>query len=104
MAWETTSDVDAFLAGAGDFLRAGRVEHTLLLTIAESLRARGANAYGEEPPRFGWWHSGDAVQGAFLQTPPHVAVLTGLPDAAVAALGDLPAAAPPPGPNGPGGI
>jgi predicted GNAT family acetyltransferase len=104
MAWETTSDIDAFLAGAGEFLRAGRVEHTLLLTIAESLRARGANAYGDEAPRSGWWRSGGAVEGAFLHTPPHAAVLTSLPDAAVAALGDALADGSLPGLNGPEGI
>jgi predicted GNAT family acetyltransferase len=104
MGWETTSDPDAFLAAAGDWLRTRPAEHTLLLTVAESLRVRGSQAYGPAPPRFGWWRDGDAVTAAFLQTPPHPLLLTGMPDEAVAPLGAWLAADPPEKLNGPAGV
>lgn len=81
-SWETTADLDEFLAVAGETMRARPAEHTLLLTIAESLRIRGLDAYGS-PPCFGW-HG--AVDGTFLHTPPHPLVLGPAPEAAMPAL------------------
>jgi GNAT superfamily N-acetyltransferase len=104
MAWETTSDFDGFLAAAGEFLRSRPVEHTLLLTVSESLRARGAHAYGDEAPRFGWWRVDGAVGGAFLQTPPHPLLLTSLPGDAVPGLADVLAGAELRLLNGPAGL
>lgn len=82
MTWHLTSDVDEFLAMAGDWLRARPVENTVLLTIADTLRQRGPTAYGDTPPQFGWWSGG----GAFLRTPPRGAILSAMPPAAVVAL------------------
>jgi RimJ/RimL family protein N-acetyltransferase len=84
MAWHLTDNVDEFLAGAGDFLRARPVEHTVLLTIADTLRLSGPAAYGDEPAAFGWW-SGDGG-GAFLRTPPRPAMLSAMSPAAAESL------------------
>ena len=81
--WETTTDLDAFLAAAGETMRARPAEHTLLLTITDSLRVRGLGAYGSEAPCFGWY--GD-VDGTFLHTPPHPLVLGPAPESAMPAL------------------
>lgn len=87
MAWTLTDDVTAFLSAAGGFLRSRPAENTLLLTITENLRLRGAERYGDEPPLFGWWTgAGGAVESAMLQTPPFPAVLTRSPDVAAASL------------------
>jgi predicted GNAT family acetyltransferase len=86
MAWYFTEDLNEYLAAAGDFLWSRPVEHTVQLTIVESLRA-GGRAFGPTPPRYGWWHPADGeVAGAVLQIPPHPALLTGMPEPAVAAL------------------
>ncbi|GAA3335486.1 GNAT family N-acetyltransferase [Amorphoplanes nipponensis] len=96
MAWHITDDIDEFLAGAGDQLRARPVENTILLTITDTLRHRGPHAFGAGTPVFGW--CGD---GAFLRTPPRGALLTEMPPEAAAALAlslagtDLPAVAAP---------
>ncbi|MFI7540151.1 GNAT family N-acetyltransferase [Actinoplanes sp. NPDC049599] len=85
MAWRITEDVEEFLAGAGDFLRARPVEHTLLLTIADTVRLRGPHTYGAGTPVFGW-----CDDGVFVRTPPRGAVLSGMPaDAATALAGSL---------------
>jgi hypothetical protein len=88
MGWCTTSDLDEFLAAAGDYLRARPAENTLLLTTAESLRAAG-----KQPPGslFGWWEPRDGeVRGAFLHIPPGPVVLAGLaPEAAAGLAGAL---------------
>lgn len=81
MAWHITDNVDEFLTGAGDFLRTRPVENTQLLTVTDTLRQRGAQAYGQGTPVFGW--CGD---GAFLRTPPYGALLSEMPPPAAAAL------------------
>ncbi|GID96991.1 GNAT family N-acetyltransferase [Amorphoplanes digitatis] len=81
MTWHITDSVDDFLAGAGEFLRASPVENTLLLTVSETVRERGPNAFGAEPPIFGWCDG-----GAFLRTPPRAAVLSAMSPAAAADL------------------
>jgi len=87
MTWFTTDDVDEFLAAAGAVLRSRPAENTVLLTVAETLRARGSTAFGQAPPLMGWWHSADgSVGSAFLQTPPHPLLLTRSPGDAVASL------------------
>jgi GNAT superfamily N-acetyltransferase len=90
VSWRTTTDLDAFLAAAGEAMRARPVPHTLLLTIADMLRIRGSDAFGTTPC-FGW-HG--AVDGTFLHTPPYPLVIGPAPEAAmpalVAALGDRP--------------
>jgi hypothetical protein len=101
MPWETTGDLDAFLAAAGGFLRSRPAQHTLLLTVAETLRVGGLHAFGPASPRFGWWRAQGGVDGAFLQTPPHPPLLTGMPADAVPRLGDVLAARALDGLNGP---
>ena len=81
MPWHITDSADEFLAGAGDFLRARPVENTVLLTITQTLLRRGSQAYGDSTPVFGW-----CGEGAFLRTPPRVAVLTDMPPAAATEL------------------
>jgi hypothetical protein len=111
MGWQTTGDVTEFLAAAGAFLRAERTRNTVLLSVAETIRAHPARylaGSGADParlPLFGWWtddgaeagSSGAApakaapakaapANGAFLHTPPFPVVLTEVPAEAAADL------------------
>jgi RimJ/RimL family protein N-acetyltransferase len=89
MAWELTEDVDAFAAVAGEFLRSRPVEHTVLLTLVDTLRRRGPHAYGPADPVFGLWRTpGGAVDGVLLQTPPFPMMFSRLPAEAVPAAVD----------------
>ncbi len=89
MEWTTTSDVTAFDAAAGDFLRSRPAQHTAQLTVCARLRQQGPHAFGEGAPEFGWWTGADgSVNGAYLRTPPHNLLLTELPTPAVAPLVD----------------
>jgi GNAT superfamily N-acetyltransferase len=98
--WELTEDVDAFAATAGDFLRSRPVEHTVFLTLVDTLRRRGLRAYGSEAPIFGSWRpGGGATDGVLLQTPPHPMMFSRLPAGAVAAALDAVAGRPLPGVN-----
>lgn len=106
MSWQLTASVDEFLGEAGDFLRAERARNTVLLTVTAAIRATeaaGGPRVGE-PGRdgvagqlslFGWWRDDqdDAAGGAFLHTPPHPLMLTGMPDQAVVTLAETLAAA-----------
>jgi RimJ/RimL family protein N-acetyltransferase len=70
MTWQITGDVEAFLAGAGEFLRGRPVENTVLLTVANGERRRStAGAV------FGWYDG----SGAFLMTPPRPPLLSKMP-------------------------
>jgi len=98
MGWRATSDVAGFLAVAGDFLRAERARHTVMLSVTESLRANqprhgaGAAADPDRSPVFGWWadnaDSGETphVTGAFMHTPPFPLLVTAVPAEAAADL------------------
>jgi ribosomal protein S18 acetylase RimI-like enzyme len=98
VGWQTTSDVAGFLAVAGDFLRAERARHTVMLSVTESLRANqprhgaGTAADPDRSPIFGWWaDSGDnseplPVLGAFMHTPPFPLLVTAVPGEAAADL------------------
>jgi GNAT superfamily N-acetyltransferase len=98
--WELTEDVEAFASAADEFLRSRPVEHTVLLTLVDTLRRRGLHAYGPDDPIFGLWRTsesrdgGGRVDGVLLQTPPHPMMFSGMPaeavPAAVEALGDRP--------------
>ncbi|NUO58214.1 MAG: GNAT family N-acetyltransferase [Hamadaea sp.] len=79
MTWSTTTDIDVFLAAAGDFLRTRPVDNTVLLTEAAYLSARPSSAPDQ---LYGWWTGG----GAFVQAPAHPPVLSDLPAEALAAL------------------
>jgi RimJ/RimL family protein N-acetyltransferase len=98
MAWHLTDSVDEFHDIAGDFLRSRPVEHTVPLTLVDTLRKRGPHAYGPDDPIFGWWTGPDGVvAGAVLQTPPFPLLVTAAPD--LADLADLLAGRPLPGVN-----
>lgn len=89
MSWELTADVEAFASTAGDFLRSRPVEHTVLLTLVDTLRRRGRYAYGPGDPIFGRWRTADGlVGGVLVQTPPHPMMFSGLPADAVPAAVD----------------
>jgi RimJ/RimL family protein N-acetyltransferase len=87
MAWQLTEDLDTFLTTAGGFLRARPAANTIMLTATELLRAKGAAAYGDVTPLFGWLSSANgSVAAAFMHTPPFPVVLTDMPGAAAAEL------------------
>jgi predicted GNAT family acetyltransferase len=98
MGWHLTDSVETFHDTAGDFLRSRPVEHTVVLTLVDTLRQRGPHAYGPGAPLFGWWQEGSgAVGGTFLQTPPRPLLVTSGP--AMAELAALLADHPLPGVN-----
>jgi predicted GNAT family acetyltransferase len=98
MGWHSTDSVETFHDTAGDFLRSRPVEHTVPLTLVDTLRKRGIHAYGPSAPIFGWWQEGSgAVGGTFLQTPPRPLLVTSGP--AMAELAALLADHPLPGVN-----
>jgi predicted GNAT family acetyltransferase len=76
--WRFTEDLDAFLAGAGTFLRSRPDLHTVALTVTEGLRTRGLRAYGTQAPYFGLCGQDGTVRGACFRTPPHRLYLTPL--------------------------
>jgi GNAT superfamily N-acetyltransferase len=86
MPWELTDDVEAFASAADDFLRSRPVEHTVHLTLVDTLRRRGPHAYGSGAPVFGFWRTDDGlVDGVLLQTPPYPMMFSRLPAGAVPA-------------------
>ncbi|WP_409474472.1 GNAT family N-acetyltransferase [Streptomyces sp. HC307] len=70
--WHITEDLDDFLARTGDFLRSRPALHTMQLTVTETLRTRGADAYGAEAPVFGRLERAGEVRATFFffRTPP----------------------------------
>lgn len=76
--WHLTEDLDSFLARAGDFLHSRPALHTLPLTVTETLRTRGASAYGAEAPVFGRLERAGEVRATFFRTPPRRLNLTPL--------------------------
>jgi len=93
MAWTLTGDVAEYLTAAGDFLRARAAENTVQLAATETIRVRGAAAFGDEAPLFGWWTApGTPVGAAFMHTPPFGLALTPSPAGVAAALAETLAA------------
>ena len=89
MAWTLTGDVAEYLTAAGDLLRSRAAENTVQLAATETIRVRGAAAFGDEAPLFGWWAApGGPVTAAFMHTPPFVVTLTPSPAAVAAALAE----------------
>jgi len=87
MAWQLTDDIAAFDEATGAFLAAEPTRNTLLLSIPAVLRKRGPLAFGDEPPRYGWFEDANAaVRAALVQTPPHPMLLSELPDGAADSL------------------
>src|SRR5260370_6206729 len=94
MTWYTTGDIEEYLAVAGGFLRSRPAENTVLLTVAETLRARGRHVFGNGDLLFGWWRPANGgIGSALLQTPPFPVLLTRSPGEAVTALAPTPPAA-----------
>ncbi|GAA1888260.1 GNAT family N-acetyltransferase [Streptantibioticus ferralitis] len=91
--WHLTEDLDGFLARAGDFLRSRPALHTMPLTVTESLRTRGADAFGAEAPVFGRLERSGEVRATFYRTPSGLLSLTPLTpkhaDTLAARLADL---------------
>ena len=86
MSWHLTGTVEEFAGAAGDFLRSRPVEHTVPLTLVDTLRRHGPHAYGPEDPIFGWYRTANGpVAGACLQTPPFPLLITAAPDLAALA-------------------
>lgn len=86
MGWCTTSNLDEFLAAAGDYLRAKPAETAQLLAAAQETR--------ESPQAdavFGWFETREGViRGAFLNAPPAPMILAGItPEVAVSLVGTL---------------
>jgi predicted GNAT family acetyltransferase len=89
MGWTLTHELDSYLAAAGVFLRSRPVQHTVHLSVAETLRVRGNSAFGDLGPLFGWWSpAGSEVTAALLHTPPHPLLLTALPDGSLQPLAE----------------
>jgi RimJ/RimL family protein N-acetyltransferase len=87
MSWTLTDDLDEYLAAAGGFLTSHPVQNTIQLSAAEKMRARGASAFGETAPLFGWWRSGTGeITATLLHTPPYPVLLTPLPGQAAGPL------------------
>ncbi|HEY6277182.1 MAG TPA: GNAT family N-acetyltransferase [Streptosporangiaceae bacterium] len=87
MAWTLTHDVAGFLDAAGPFLSSRAAEHTVLLTVSETVRLSGPAAFGDDLPLFGWYAAdGGPVTAACLHTPPYPLALTAMPDEVAAAL------------------
>jgi GNAT superfamily N-acetyltransferase len=75
------TDVDAFLAVAGEFLAAREAEHNLLWGITSQIRAV-PEQLAEDPPRFAVVvDDADRVVAATLRTPPMNQVLSEIDDA-----------------------
>jgi predicted GNAT family acetyltransferase len=93
MTWRVTDSLDAFVAAAGDHLQSDPVEHTVPLTVLETLREAGPNAFGDSPPVFGWHEAPDgAIDGAFFRTPPFPVLIASLPPGSADSLVELLAA------------
>jgi hypothetical protein len=109
MGWYMTSDLDRFLAAAGDYLKSRAAENALLLSAAQSAldaqatdnarqptlgaqaahdgQAAGAAAEGPGP-LFGWWDppDGSGPRGAFLHDPSVPLLIAGRAPETAAAL------------------
>jgi hypothetical protein len=80
MAWTLTDSLDDYLAGAGDFLRADPVRHTVELAAIERMLVSGADTFGAGAPLFGWWRAaepGAPVGAVCFHTPPYPLLLSG---------------------------
>ena len=111
MGWYMTSDLDRFLAAAGDYLKSRAAENALLLSAAQTAldahasrdanaahasldahAARAGQAAAEtatDPgPLFGWWDppDGSGPRGAFLHDPSVPLLIAGRAPETAAAL------------------
>ncbi|MBE1595222.1 hypothetical protein H4687_001351 [Streptomyces stelliscabiei] len=74
--WQVTHDGDAFLARAGDFLRSRPAAHTVQLTVTETSRTEGADAYCGGAPVLGRQEAAGEGRATFFRMPPHRRSLT----------------------------
>lgn len=86
--WTLTEDLEAFLDRAGGFLRSRPAQHTVPLTVTETLRRLGPRAYGDGVPVFGLLERAGAVRATFFRTPPRRLNLTSLSGQDADALAD----------------
>src|SRR5215471_7391678 len=87
MSWTLTGNLAEYLAAASGFLRSDPVLHTIELTAAETLQARGIAAFGSPGALFGWWRPGTGpVTATLFHTPPYQMLLTPLPPGAAPPL------------------
>lgn len=85
MGWNFTDCVETYAAATQRFLAQRPAEHTVQLTVIETLRAGVRTS--EEAPLFGWWSDESGiVQGACSYTPPFNMLLTDLPNPALDTL------------------
>jgi RimJ/RimL family protein N-acetyltransferase len=93
MSWFMTTDTEEFLSVAGEFLRAEAARNSVMLTVTADVLAAGPAA-GPHGMLFGWWQpEAGPLAGAFMHTPGHPAVLSGMTGTPAAALArDLTAA------------
>ena len=88
MAWFLSDSLAEYAAAAAGLLRRP-ARNTVLLGATETIRVRGAAAFGDEAPLFGWWAApGEPVSAAFMHTPPFGPALTSVPAGAAAALAE----------------
>ena len=93
MGWYMTSDLDRFLATAGDYLKSRAAENTLLLSAAHDAHdahdGQAADEAATGPgPLFGWWDppDGSGPRGAFLHDPSVPLLIAGRAPETAAAL------------------
>jgi len=81
--WVITTEVDQFLAKAGQFLESDAVANNALLT-----EARFWSRLPSEPVGgfFGWWVEGSEVEAAFVHLPDHAVICSRLSRSAAADL------------------
>jgi RimJ/RimL family protein N-acetyltransferase len=93
MTWFMTADTEEFLSVAGEFLRAEPARNSVTLTVTADLLA-AAPAAASHGMLFGWWRpDAGPLAGAFMHTPGHPAVLSGMSETPAAVLArDLTAA------------
>ena len=84
MRINVTSDLDRFLASAGDWLAQSPVDNNVLLTAIATQQA--GQAKGDQPAVYLWAEDRGATLGAMRWPPPLPATLTSMSTATVAAL------------------
>ena len=77
MGWAVTEDAEEFWRATEPYLRAHRVASTIVLSIVDTLRTRGAGAYSGRP-ELAWWDRGDGVSGLVVHTPPYRPVVSAM--------------------------
>jgi predicted GNAT family acetyltransferase len=82
--WRLTSDFEAYAARTTELLMSNPAEHTVPLTVLESVR--GGQRWSDDPMLFGWFEDGGEVRGAVFRTPPFELLLAVVPEEATAEL------------------